>query len=251
VTVPGALVVGCDGVSSPVRASGDFGARVRSTGHGYLRGLVPSHGPGVEGEYWTRFGRFGGAPVGGGTQYFYPSATAPAVRAAITARDRLALRRAWADAVPATAPVFDAVERFEDLLVNEVVRVDCATWHDGPRVPLGDAAHAMSPTARPGRQLRTRRRRRPGRRVSAARTTAEGLDRYTARRRPAVRRVQNQADRLALIAHLHGAVARRVRDRLLRALDTRKGVAERVVRSTQQEDTVTLRSLVSALRPGS
>ena len=37
--VTGDLVVGCDGVSSAVRASGDFGARVRSTGQVYLRGL--------------------------------------------------------------------------------------------------------------------------------------------------------------------------------------------------------------------
>src|SRR3712207_8115679 len=43
-----------------------------------------------------------------------------------------------------------SVERFEDLLINEVQRVDCARWHDGARVLLGDAAHAMSPTAGQG-----------------------------------------------------------------------------------------------------
>src|SRR5206468_1499685 len=107
-------------------------------------------GAGFTGEYWTPSGLFGGAPVDAGTQYFYASATAPAVRTAVAARDLPALRRAWASALPAAAGTFDAVERFGDLLVNEVVRVDCARWADGRRVLLGDAAHAMAPNAGQG-----------------------------------------------------------------------------------------------------
>ena len=63
-----------------------------------------------------------------------------------------------------------------------------------------------------------------------------------------MRRVQDQADRLAHMAHLRGTATRRVRDGLLRALEARKGVAEHLVRSTQQEDPAALRTLVATLR---
>ncbi|WP_448628478.1 FAD-dependent oxidoreductase [Geodermatophilus sp. URMC 64] len=241
------LLVGCDGVSSAVRSAGAFGARVRSTGNVYLRGLVPRDGAGFAGEYWSPSGLFGGAPVDATTQYFYASATAPAVRAAVAARDLPALRNAWSAALPVAAPVFDAVERFDELLVNEVVRVDCARWSDGRRVLLGDAAHAMAPNAGQGANSAL---------VDAAVLVTElerasGLDpaltAYTARRRPAVRKVQDAADRLARAAHLRPRPARALRDTLLRALDGRAGVAERLVRGMQQEDPATLRALVTSL----
>ena len=246
--VTGDLVVGCDGVSSRIRGSGDFGARVRDTGSVYLRGLVPRRGTEFEGEYWTPLGLFGGAPVDDATQYFYASATAPVVRAAVTDRDRLALRRVWGAAVPVAAAVLDAVRDFDDLLVNEVVRVDCRRWHDGRIVLLGDAAHAMSPTAGQGANSALVDAAVLVAELSATGSTAEGVGRYAARRRPAVRRVQDQADRLARMAHLRGAVPRRLRDGLLRTLEGRKDVAERLVRSTQQEDPAALRTMVATLR---
>jgi 2-polyprenyl-6-methoxyphenol hydroxylase-like FAD-dependent oxidoreductase len=241
------LVVGADGVSSVVRAGGNFGARVRSTGAVYLRGLVPLAGDGFAGEYWTQSGLFGGAPVDAATQYFYASATAPAVRAAVSSRDLPALSRAWAAALPCAAAAFDAVGAFDDLLVSEVVRVDCARWADGRRVLLGDAAHAMAPNAGQGANSAL---------VDAAVLTDElargttveaALAAYTARRRRRVRRVQDAADRLARVAHWQGRRTTRLRDGLLRVVDRRAGLAERLVRSTMQEDPADLRQRVRSL----
>jgi 2-polyprenyl-6-methoxyphenol hydroxylase-like FAD-dependent oxidoreductase len=62
-TVAGDLVVGADGVGSVVRQGGDFGARTRA-GATYLRGLVDGDDLGLEGEWWTPLGLFGGAPMG-------------------------------------------------------------------------------------------------------------------------------------------------------------------------------------------
>jgi 2-polyprenyl-6-methoxyphenol hydroxylase-like FAD-dependent oxidoreductase len=64
------LVVGADGEASTVRGGGDFGAVTRAAGACYGRALVP----GVDdelawGEYWTRLGLFGGAPLGDGSTY--------------------------------------------------------------------------------------------------------------------------------------------------------------------------------------
>jgi 2-polyprenyl-6-methoxyphenol hydroxylase-like FAD-dependent oxidoreductase len=241
------LLVGADGVSSVVRGGGDFGARSRTTGAVYLRGLVPRSGDGNACEYWTPSGLFGGAPVDAGTQYFYASATAPAVRAAVTARDLPALSRAWAAALPCAAATFDAVAAFDDLLVNEVVRVDCARWADGRRVLLGDAAHAMAPNAGQGANSALVDAAVLTDELARATTVEAALGAYTARRRRPVRRVQDAADRLAQVAHWQGRTTTRVRDGLLRFLDHRAGLAERLARSTMQEDPPALRETVRSL----
>src|SRR3954447_227164 len=221
------LVVGADGVSSAVRGGGDFGARLRRSGAVYLRGLVPRFGDGFAGEYWTPSGLFGGAPVDATTQYFYASATAPAVRSAVDARDLPALRAAWAAALPAAGGAFGAVERFDDLLVNDVVRVDCARCADGRRVLLGDAAHAMAPNAGQGANSALVDAAVLTGALARAASVEAALAVYTDRRRRRVRRVQDAADRLARAAHWQGRTSTWLRDGLLRFVDHRAGPARR------------------------
>ena len=240
------LVVGADGVRSAVRASGEFGARVRDTGQVYLRGMVPLERPLPDGEYWTPIGLFGWAPVDATTRYFYASVAAPPVRAAVEAGDLDALRRAWAGVLPESAAVLGAVERFGDLLVHDVARVDCARWHSGRRVLVGDAAHAMAPTAGQGANSALVDVAVLAAELAGAATGADALARYTARRLPAVRRVQDRADQLTRLAHLRSPAARRVRDLAFRALDLvggRRG-ADRNSRVLQQEDPAALLALV-------
>jgi len=241
------LVVGADGVRSAVRDRVAFGARVRRSGDVYVRGLVPMADPGRPGESWTPLGIFGGAPVDAGTRYFYASATAPAVRAAVAARDLDALRTAWRGGLPDAGQVLEAVGSFDELLVNDVVLVRCARWHAGRRVLLGDAAHAMAPTAGQGANSALVDAAVLVAELSAAETVPAGLAGYTARRRRAVHAVQTRADRLTRVAHLRSPLARRLRDAALGALGRRPGAAERIVCDAQQEDRAALLALVGGI----
>lgn len=213
------LVVGADGVGSRVRAGGRFGARLAAPGIPYLRALVSS-APALGEEAWTAAGLFGSFALAEGV-YVYASAGSTRTRAAIAARDLDALRAAWSAAYPPSAPLLAGVERFEDLAIHPVQRVDCAHWHHGRLVLVGDAAHAMAPNLGQGANSAL---------VDAAVLLDElrrgsiltsGLAAYQARRRPAVARVAAAAGRLGALAEWTHPLARRLRDRWLMPLAAR------------------------------
>lgn len=247
-TITADLVVGADGVGSAVRGSGAFGARTRETGARYVRGLVVGPDLGVEGEYWTRLGLFGGVALDDRTTYFYAAATAPPVAGALMARDVDGMRAAWSAVLPAADPVLRRVTVFDTLLVTDVVRVDCRRWFDGRMVLLGDAAHAMAPTLGQGANSAI---------VDAAVLTTElherasvtdGLASYSARRRPAVRKVQDRADRVAALSGVRAAWLRAGRDAVLRMVAGRPGARAGLVRVVQQEPTGALYAAVAGRR---
>lgn len=234
-TLEADVVIGADGVRSRIRERGNFGARATRTGISYVRGLTHEE---IElsaaGETWTSLGLFGMAPVEDGT-YFYSSVKAPPLARAIAERDLVAFRAAWEKAYPAAGLVLAHVERFEDLLVNEVIRVDCERFVDGRLVLLGDAAHAMAPNLGQGANSAI---------VDAAVLTYElsqgsdrkiALERYDQRRRRAVRSVQDVSGRLGVWADLQPAAIRWVRDNLLRVVSRVVG-DERSASLTLQED---------------
>lgn len=247
-TIQANLVVGADGVHSTVRSSGNFGATVHPTGRSYLRGLVPR----LEvrsGEFWTRLGLFGASPVDSDTIYFYAAADAPAVAHAFDSGDVQALAKVWEAALPLAGRIMGQVRSHSDLLHNEVIRVDCKRWHDGWVALVGDAAHAMAPTAGQGANSAL---------VDGTVLTAElacngsqsiALERYTSRRRSAARAVQDRADDLTRLSGLRRPAARLARDVGIRVVLASPGAAARSGRLLQQEDPAALFDSVSALRP--
>jgi 2-polyprenyl-6-methoxyphenol hydroxylase-like FAD-dependent oxidoreductase len=213
------LVVGADGAASTVRAHGQFGAVARATGARYVRVLVPGAGDALAwGEYWTPLGLLGGAPLGDGSTYLYLDATAPPVARALADRDLDTFRRLWAAALPLAASALDRLGGIDELLVNEVVRVDCERWTDGRLVLVGDAAHAMAPNLGQGANSAIVDATVLAAELAAAQPVTRALARYTARRRPAVRWVQDAADRLARLSRVAHPLLRWGRDATLRRL---------------------------------
>ena len=211
------LVVGADGVHSAVREAGHFGARVQRTGTWYVRGLTADAAAARSEEAWTARGLFGSFPVPGGT-YFYCSAAHPALRAPLAQQDLEAFRAAWTQAYAPAARVLQGVPAFDALLRNEVVRVDCRSFVDGRLVLVGDAAHAMAPNLGQGANSALVDAAVLLDALQGAPDLAEALRRYDARRRPAVRRVQDVAAQAGALAELSAGPLRWARDRLLMPL---------------------------------
>ncbi|VXA98917.1 NAD(P)/FAD-dependent oxidoreductase [Aeromicrobium sp. 9AM] len=241
------LVVAADGVTSTVRRHGSFGDVMTPTGKTYLRAVVEGEIDGLPGEFWTRLGLFGGAPLGDGHTYFYAAANAPTVATAVADRDLESLRRSWIRRLPASAEAWAGVTTFDELLVNNVVRVDAERWHDGALVLLGDAAHAMAPTLGQGANSAL---------VDAAVLVHEltrradrdpALTAYASRRRPAVRAVQDAADKMATLSDLQGRVRPRLRDAAIRTVSRIPAVSSRQDRLAQQEDPAALHDIVASI----
>jgi 2-polyprenyl-6-methoxyphenol hydroxylase-like FAD-dependent oxidoreductase len=210
------LVVGADGVYSRVRKRGRFAATV-GRGVWYVRGLGPAVPVDTLTEHWTPLGIFGVAPLDGAT-YFYASASQGDLAEAIEQRDFEHFRRTWTAVLPVAGDVLADIARFDELVVNQVIRVDCARWVDGRLVLVGDAAHAMAPNLGQG----------AGSALVDAAVLAWALgetpdqDRaladYERERRAGVRPVQDLAGRLATVSEIGLPGLRHVRDAAVRLL---------------------------------
>lgn len=213
VRLRGDFVVGADGVHSRVRAAGAHGARLSRPGITYIRALIPSDSARGE-EAWTAAGLFGSFAVEGGT-YVYASAGSRALRRALEERDLDGFREAWARAYPPAGAILSGVERWDDLLQNQVIRVATQRWFDRRQVLVGDAAHAMAPNLGQGAGSALVD-------VAVLLDELRGADdieaafaRYQRRRQSAVARVARKASWLGALAEITHPLGRWARDRLL------------------------------------
>lgn len=239
------LVVGADGVRSLVRATGDFGGRVRATRHTYARWVVPFEDAPAA-QWWSGLGVFGCAPLGDGRCYGFASVSHPAVRAHVEARDLSGFARLWRSHVPASGPVLGRVASFDDLLINEGQVVRCRRMVDGRTVLIGDAAHAMVPNVGQGANTALVDAAELALQLSGAAEQSAALAAYQrARRRPAIR-VQRQAQAMAMVEHLRQRHVRWARDTAV-GFVTRTPLMERQARRLQQVDPERLLRQVEAL----
>ena len=224
-------------------AGADFGARVRGSGIRYVRLLTDADvATGV--EAWTAAGIIGAFAVDGGTYAFASCGTA-ALRSALDRRDLDAFRATWTAAYPPAARILGSVRSFDELIINEVIRVDCARWFQGRLALLGDAAHAMAPNLGQGANsalvdgavLLDELRRAPD--------LATGLEAYQRRRRPAVRRVALTAAHLGRLAEVTNPLMRAARDRLLLPIASRLSRPGAIAQMMQEPSDV-LRAIGSA-----
>ena len=159
--VAGDLLVGADGVHSPTRRLIDPAApSPRYVGLANFGGYTPGSAIGEPGVWRMIFGRrafFGYVPdPAGGTVWFAnvprPAVT-PAERAATTAEQwrRQLVELFTGDAGPARDLIADGHVELAGDSTHDLPSVP--TWHRGPMVILGDAAHAPSPTSGQGASM--------------------------------------------------------------------------------------------------
>jgi 2-polyprenyl-6-methoxyphenol hydroxylase-like FAD-dependent oxidoreductase len=219
-TATGDLLVGADGVHSVTRRLLDPAApEGRYVGLVNFGGYTPGAGDGVEPGAWHMiFGRrafFGYvADPAGGTVWFAnvprPAVT-PAERAATSAdqwRRRL-VELFSGDAGPAARLIEAGELQLAADNTHDLQRVP--TWHRGPMVIVGDAAHAPSPTSGQGASMAAEDGVVLAQCLRDLPSVPEALAAYEHRRRARVERIVAQGARTSS-AKTPGRIGRVVRD---------------------------------------
>lgn len=207
------LVVGADGIRSPVRAACGIPARLRYAGFTVWRAVVrfpPADRPGLltlGGPH--QFGIWG-LPRG---QVYWFAAT-PAAEGAKEPRPP-ALFDGWHPPIPGLL----AATPTSRITATDIY--DCRPlprWSEGRVVLVGDAAHPSMPNMGQGTSQAFEDVAILADRLAAGRDLAHGLRAYEQSRRSRARSAWSQARMLARIGGWEGAVACRIRETLMTAM---------------------------------
>ncbi|MES4889660.1 NAD(P)/FAD-dependent oxidoreductase [Streptomyces sp. NPDC096012] len=136
------LVVGADGVGSPVRNSVGLNLVVRDLQDGCMRSLIPRlpHDPVDRAlEYWNGGRRVGVVPVTPELTYVYTCCPSDD----LAGRRRPFDKESWTASFPQLRSVFDRIPDVSRWASFSDVR--CHSWVNGRVAVVGDAASAMSP----------------------------------------------------------------------------------------------------------
>lgn len=225
------LVVGADGVGSTLRqqvGSSSF----RYAGYTCWRGVVDLPGDPVattpsSWEIWGGARRFGVIPLRGERVYFYACINARESDERYTGLDGAGFAELF-DGIGGPVPtILDAVRQGATIHHDDLGEIHSERWHRGPLVLLGDAAHAMTPNLGQGAAMA----------IEDAAVLSEELaqkdatptlaaERFEARRRPRVERLQSQAFRLGRVAQWERSPASWLRDRLVSLTPDRVGARQ-------------------------
>lgn len=136
------LVVGADGVYSPIRKSLNMVHTVEKMNNGALRALIPrieADETGIAAEHWSGYRRIGIAPSTDELRYIY--LTAPS-----TDEEGLSdpiNKEAWLSSFPHLESVIERIDTSR--LDRHFLYIYASTWAVNRAAIIGDAAHGMEP----------------------------------------------------------------------------------------------------------
>jgi 2-polyprenyl-6-methoxyphenol hydroxylase-like FAD-dependent oxidoreductase len=228
------VLVGADGLYSPVRAQLLGATPPRYAGYLAWRGIASLEPPNVPAgcgfEAWGRGARFGMFRIGGGRVYWFATANGPEHGRdgpGGRKRDVLERFRAWAAPVPAIIDATDA----DAILRHDIYdREPAPRWSEGRVTLLGDAAHPMTPNLAQGAAQAIEDGLALATCLTEELAVVEALRRYERWRQPRTATLVAQSRRLGQVGQWEHPLACALRDRLVSL--TPASITERQLRAT-------------------
>jgi 2-polyprenyl-6-methoxyphenol hydroxylase-like FAD-dependent oxidoreductase len=218
--LPGAILVGADGLQSRVRAQLHGEQAARFVGYTGWRCVAPAIPRGYEGswltESWGEGKRFGISPLGDNRCYWYATTNGPAGVATSPNQAKQQLLDVFGH-WHAPIPELIAGTRADDILRSDIFdRPNGIRWTDQRVTLLGDAAHPMTPNLGQGACAALEDAWVLAKEVAGAESWTEGLRRYEAARRPRADLINSASHLLGRIIQLENPLAAAIRNGILR-----------------------------------